>query len=125
MNYVRLDKGKGVRVTLTTNGWAGLVLCVGYFASDMIRIKEPDKLKGLMPYLPQVPMGPRASWAKRGRKMHKHIPPSQVDALILAMKLTMGLKAGFIESVQANVHGAVKELEALSVVDLLAAVGED
>jgi hypothetical protein len=120
--YIRIDKGQGVRVTLTVNGWALLGLAAGYFSSDMH--VHGAKLKDLLEHIPRAPEG--RGWSRgRGKKRHYHVPASKIEALKHLMKLTTNLSAGFLEAPQSNIGGALSELERLSVVDLLAATAGD
>jgi hypothetical protein len=119
--YIRIDKGKGVRVTLTVGGWACLSLAAGYFTSEMSNHRA--ELVDLLGHLPRVPEG-RGFRRGRGRKQHVHIPPSEVERLKTLMGLIATLRSGFLEAPQTNIAGALGELSKLSVIDLLAAVAE-
>lgn len=119
--YIRIDKGKGVRVTLTLGGWACMGLSAGYFSSDMSTHRAV--LKDLLGHIPRIPEG-RGHRGGRGKKAHVHFPPAMVEALKHLMQLVGGMRSGFLEAPQSNISNALRELERLSVIDLLAATAE-
>jgi hypothetical protein len=127
-NYVKVTK-HGLRITLSTNAWVYLRLCVGYLVPDAADAQEEAQLRALLAKLPALPLASDRSRkgirTRNGRKLSMVFPVAKVPTLQKAMTFAENVRAGFAEGPRTNIGSALTFLEGLDAITLLGALGNE
>lgn len=125
-NYVKVTK-HGLRITLSTNAWVYLRLCVGYMISGPVDQLEEDALRGLLAKFPALPIvGAKGGFRPRnGRKISMVFPVAKVNTLKKAMNFAHSIRGGFTDGPRTNIGSALTFLEGLDAITLLGALGNE